>query len=208
MDVYFRRLQLVSAAFFSYSHGANDAMKTMGIITGVLFTARYLPEFRVPIWVIFAAHAAIGLGTMSGGWRIIRTMGARLTQAEAARRLLRRNRRRRFHPAGHLDRPAGVDDARDRRRDCRCRLGAAGQGGPLGFGDQHRLGLGAYDSGVGARRLDHVRSDTDFCAGRVRKSKSKGKRQKCGNRKVIAWPLLWATAFLQLPITDLIFSAS
>jgi PiT family inorganic phosphate transporter len=80
MDVYFRKLQLVSAAFFSYSHGANDAMKTMGIITGVLYTAHYLPEFRVPIWVIFAAHAAIGLGTMSGGWRIIRTMGARLTK--------------------------------------------------------------------------------------------------------------------------------
>jgi len=80
MDVYFRRLQLVSAAFFSYSHGANDAMKTMGIITGVLVTAGYLQSFQVPIWVIFAAHTAIGLGTMSGGWRIIRTMGARLTK--------------------------------------------------------------------------------------------------------------------------------
>ncbi|HTM50074.1 MAG TPA: inorganic phosphate transporter [Bryobacteraceae bacterium] len=80
MDVYFRRLQLVSAAFFSYSHGANDAMKTMGIITGVLVTAGYLNSFHVPVWVIFAAHTAIGLGTMSGGWRIIRTMGARLTK--------------------------------------------------------------------------------------------------------------------------------
>ena len=80
MDVYFRRLQLVSAAFFSYSHGANDAMKTMGIITLVLVTSGHLSTFRVPIWVIFAAHSAIGLGTMSGGWRIIRTMGARLTK--------------------------------------------------------------------------------------------------------------------------------
>src|SRR5439155_23444738 len=80
MDVYFRRLQLLSAAFFSYSHGANDAMKTMGIITGVLVTAGYLRSFQVPIWVIFAAHTAIGLGTMSGGWRISRTMGARLTK--------------------------------------------------------------------------------------------------------------------------------
>ncbi len=80
MDVYFRRLQLVSAALFSYSHGANDAMKTMGIITGLLVTSGYLTTFRVPIWVIFSAHAAIGLGTMSGGWRIIRTMGARLTR--------------------------------------------------------------------------------------------------------------------------------
>jgi len=80
MDVYFRRLQLASAAIFSYSHGANDAMKTMGIITGLLVTSGYLATFRVPVWVIFSAHAAIGLGTMSGGWRIIRTMGARLTK--------------------------------------------------------------------------------------------------------------------------------
>jgi len=80
MDVHFRRLQLVSAGFFSYSHGANDAMKTMGIITSVLVTGGYLSTFQVPVWVIFAAHAAIALGTMTGGWRIIRTMGARLTK--------------------------------------------------------------------------------------------------------------------------------
>ena len=80
MDSYFRRLQLVSAAMFSYSHGTNDAQKTMGIIAGVLFTSNLIPEFRVPVWVIFAAHAAIGLGTLSGGWRIVRTMGARLTR--------------------------------------------------------------------------------------------------------------------------------
>jgi inorganic phosphate transporter, PiT family len=80
MDVYFRRLQLLSAAVFSYSHGANDAMKTAGIITGVLVTAKYLTEFHVPLPVIFAAHAAIALGTLSGGWRIIHTMGGRLTR--------------------------------------------------------------------------------------------------------------------------------
>ncbi len=80
MDVYFRRLQLVSAAIFSYSHGTNDAQKTMGIITGVLVTANYLPEFRVPVWVILAAHAAIAAGTMCGGWRIVKTMGTRLTR--------------------------------------------------------------------------------------------------------------------------------
>jgi inorganic phosphate transporter, PiT family len=80
MDVYFRRLQLLSAAIFSFAHGTNDAQKTMGIITGVLVSAQYLPTFEVPIWVVFAAHAAIGLGTLSGGWRIIRTMGGRLTR--------------------------------------------------------------------------------------------------------------------------------
>ena len=80
MDVYFRKLQLFSAAVFSYSHGANDAMKTAGIITSVLVTAGYLTTFDVPLYVIFAAHAAIALGTLSGGWRIIHTMGGRLTR--------------------------------------------------------------------------------------------------------------------------------
>jgi PiT family inorganic phosphate transporter len=80
MDVWFRKLQLVSAAIFSYAHGTNDAQKTMGIITGVLFASGYLATLSVPTWVIFAAHAAIGLGTLSGGWRIVRTMGGRLTR--------------------------------------------------------------------------------------------------------------------------------
>lgn len=80
MDKWFRKLQLVSAAFFSYSHGANDAQKTMGIITGVLFTSKVIPEFAVPQWVIFAAYLAIAMGTLSGGWRIIHTMGGRLTR--------------------------------------------------------------------------------------------------------------------------------
>jgi PiT family inorganic phosphate transporter len=80
MDVYFRQLQLVSAAAFSYSHGTNDAQKTMGIITGVLVATKYLPRFEVPIWVILAAHAAIALGTMSGGWRIVHTVGSRITK--------------------------------------------------------------------------------------------------------------------------------
>src|SRR5688572_26670047 len=80
MDVYFRKLQLLSAAIFSFAHGTNDAQKTMGIITGVLFTSGMLSTLDVPIWVIFAAHAAIGLGTLSGGWRIVRTMGGRLTR--------------------------------------------------------------------------------------------------------------------------------
>jgi len=80
MDVYFRRLQLLSAAAYSYSHGTNDAQKTMGLITGVLFTAGYLKSFVVPVWVILAAHAAIALGTLSGGWRIVHTMGTRITR--------------------------------------------------------------------------------------------------------------------------------
>ena len=80
MDVYFRRLQLLSAAAFSYSHGTNDAQKTMGIVTGVLVTGGFLKSFEVPVWVILSAHAAIALGTMFGGWRIIHTMGSRITR--------------------------------------------------------------------------------------------------------------------------------
>jgi PiT family inorganic phosphate transporter len=80
MDWYFRRLQLVSSALLSFSHGANDAQKTAGIITGVLVTSGLLTKFEVPAWVIFAAYGAISLGTLSGGWRIVHTMGSRLTR--------------------------------------------------------------------------------------------------------------------------------
>jgi PiT family inorganic phosphate transporter len=92
IDKYFRRFQLVSAAAYSLSHGTNDAQKTMGIIVGLLFASRELfREFpvgafhlttaaEIPIWVILSAHAAIALGTMAGGWRIVKTMGSRLTK--------------------------------------------------------------------------------------------------------------------------------
>jgi len=82
VDRWFRRLQLLSAAFFSLNHGANDAQKTMGIIAGVLFTAGYIQTFYIPFWVILAAHAAIGLGTLAGGWRIIHTMGSKITKLQ------------------------------------------------------------------------------------------------------------------------------
>ncbi len=80
MDTYFRKLQLLSAAAFSLSHGSNDAQKTAGLITGVLFTSRMIPTFEIPDWVLMASYTAIALGTLSGGWRIVRTMGARLTR--------------------------------------------------------------------------------------------------------------------------------
>jgi PiT family inorganic phosphate transporter len=81
VDGLFRRLQLFSAAAYSFGHGTNDAQKTMGIIAILLFSSGYLgPEFYVPVWVILSAHAAIALGTLAGGWRIVRTMGMRLTK--------------------------------------------------------------------------------------------------------------------------------
>jgi len=79
----FRRLQLVSAALYSLGHGTNDAQKTMGIVAILLFTNGYLgPEFYVPRWVILGAHTAIALGTMAGGWRIVKTMGMRITKLQ------------------------------------------------------------------------------------------------------------------------------
>jgi len=82
VDKLFRRLQLLSAAAYSLGHGTNDAQKTMGIIAGLLFTAGYLKEFTIPIWVILAAHAAIALGTLTGGWRIVHTMGSKITKLQ------------------------------------------------------------------------------------------------------------------------------
>jgi PiT family inorganic phosphate transporter len=94
VDRWFRRAQLGSAAAFSLSHGTNDAQKTMGIIAGLLVANQrlfadsasplhfmYLPDLKkVPIWIILSAHAAIALGTLTGGWRIVRTMGTRITK--------------------------------------------------------------------------------------------------------------------------------
>lgn len=83
VDKYFRRLQLVSASFYSLGHGGNDAQKTMGIIAVLLFSTGYLKgEFHVPYWVIILCHLAMGLGTMAGGWRIVKTMGMRITKLQ------------------------------------------------------------------------------------------------------------------------------
>jgi len=82
LDQLFRRLQLVSAGLYSLGHGGNDAQKTMGIITGLLVSGGYLPTFDVPLWVILISHAAIALGTMFGGWRIVKTMGTKITKLQ------------------------------------------------------------------------------------------------------------------------------
>jgi len=84
LDRHFRRLQLLSAAAYSFGHGTNDAQKTMGIVAGVLFTAGILDRFYIPFWVVLMAYAAIALGTLSGGWRIVRTMGMKITKLKPA----------------------------------------------------------------------------------------------------------------------------
>ncbi|MDP2864927.1 MAG: inorganic phosphate transporter [Elusimicrobiota bacterium] len=81
VDHWFRKGQLLSAAAYSLGHGGNDAQKTMGIIAGLLFSAGYLgTEFHVPLWIVLSCHATIALGTMSGGWRIVKTMGNKLSK--------------------------------------------------------------------------------------------------------------------------------
>jgi PiT family inorganic phosphate transporter len=81
VDKYFRKLQLVSAALYSLSHGSNDAQKTIGIITILLFTNGLLGStFYVPFYVIIMSHAVIALGTLLGGWKVIRTLGMRVTK--------------------------------------------------------------------------------------------------------------------------------
>ena len=77
---YFRKLQLISSSFYSLGHGTNDAQKTMGIIALLLFTSGYISSFYVPKWVILTSHASIALGTYFGGWKIIKTMGIKITK--------------------------------------------------------------------------------------------------------------------------------
>ena len=81
VDHLFRKGQLLSAALYSLGHGGNDAQKTMGIIAGLLFSSGFLTgEFHIPLWVVLSCHGAIALGTMFGGWRIVKTMGQRVAK--------------------------------------------------------------------------------------------------------------------------------
>lgn len=80
MDTWGRRMQLVSASLYSLGHGGNDAQKTMGIIAVLLFSTGHMREFHVPLWIVLSCHAAMGLGTLFGGWRIVKTMGMKITK--------------------------------------------------------------------------------------------------------------------------------
>ncbi len=156
----FRRGQLISAAAYSLGHGTNDAQKTMGIIAGALFTVpqyRYLVsdavgKLAIPFWIVLLAHAAIGLGTLSGGWRIVHTMGSRITRlqpiggfaAEAAGAITLFRRGSFRHP--------GFDHAYNHWRDRRRRLIAPASLGALECCRKNRLGVDLDDTGVGVDR--------------------------------------------------------
>ena len=139
----FRRLQLVSAAFMAFSHGSNDAQKTMGVVTLALISSHLLPsQAAVPLWVVLSSAIAMALGTAVGGWRIIKTMGSKLVDltpahgfaAETAAATV-------ILIATHLGLPISTTHV-----IASSILGVgrdpAGQKRALGHGDQHHAGLG------------------------------------------------------------------
>jgi PiT family inorganic phosphate transporter len=80
INLWSRRLQLLSAALYSLGHGGNDAQKTMGIIAGLVYTSGHMETFHIPLWVVLSAYSVIALGTLSGGWRVIKTMGQKIVR--------------------------------------------------------------------------------------------------------------------------------
>ncbi len=159
VDVCSAKGQLVSAALYSLGHGGNDAQKTMGIIMALLIAGGVMrPDTELSLthwntaWIILSCHAAMGIGTAFGGWRIVKTMGMKITKlkpvggfcaetAGAATLFM-------AHPFGH----SGLDHPHDYRRDCRRRRDHETLGDQMGGGRANRLGVDLYDSGLGTDR--------------------------------------------------------
>ena len=153
VDRAFRILQFVSASLYSLGHGGNDAQKTMGIIAVLLYSQGHLgKEFSVPFWVVLACQAAMALGTLMGGWRIVRTMGLRITRLTPMQGFCAETGGRRDAVHRDLARGSRLDHAHHHRRHRRRRRGAAGLGGALERGEFDRLCLGDHDSRLGRRR--------------------------------------------------------
>ena len=157
VDRWFRRLQFVSAAAYSLGHGGNDAQKTMGIIWMLLIAAGYAAQADpLPFWVVIACQAAMGLGTLFGGWRIVKTMGMRITKlrpqggfcasASGAATLFLATGL--GIPVSTTHTITGVD----RRR----RLGAEALRSALGRRGQHRVGVDLHHSVLGVHRRHRV----------------------------------------------------
>ena len=151
----FRALHLVSSAAYSLSHGLNDAQKTMGIITVLLYSTGYLHgEFHVPHWVAISCYIAIGLGTLTGGWRIIETMGTRITKlsqhqgfsASTGGSIMMLHRLLARHP--------GLDHAHHHRLRHRRRRRPPRLGGPLGRRGQRHARLGHHHPRLGGGGRD------------------------------------------------------
>jgi PiT family inorganic phosphate transporter len=80
VNVWSKRMQFASAALYSLGHGGNDAQKTMGIIASLVYSSGHMKEFHIPLWIVLSAHTAIAMGTLSGGWRIVKTMGQKIVK--------------------------------------------------------------------------------------------------------------------------------
>ena len=141
----------LSAAFMAFSHGSNDAQKTMGIMTLALFTAGVIPTVEVPLWVILLSATAISLGTAAGGWRIIKTMGQKVVKLDPVHGFAAETTAATIILDRVALRDAGVDDPRHLERDHGRRLEHPAVGRPLGRRRQHRDRLGPDDPRVGAR---------------------------------------------------------
>ena len=140
----FRRLQIVSAAFMAFSHGSNDAQKTMGVVTLALISGHLLPgTAAVPLWVILSSAAAMALGTAVGGWRIIKTMGSKLVDLTPAHGFAAETGGGGRDPDRHAPGPADLHHPRHRLLDFGGGRDPPGQQRALGHGDQHPAGLGA-----------------------------------------------------------------
>jgi Phosphate transporter family len=138
VDRNFRQLQLLSAALYSLRHGGNDAQKTMGVIAILPYSGGYLTGgFHAPLWVVLSCQTAMALGTLSGGWRIVRTMESRITHLTPMQGWWRKRAARR-HCLPPLARCSGVDDAHDYRRHYRGWFGAPPFCGTLGCGRRYR----------------------------------------------------------------------
>ncbi len=156
VDKLFRKLQLLSAAAYSLGHGGNDAQKTMGVVAGALYTAGVLSKedfkgnwghWHWPI--ILAAHTAIALGTYFGGWRIVHTMGSKITKLKPVGGFCAEDGGRDhavwYRAGGH----SGEHHAHDYGSDYRCRDHAPAFRGALGRGTANCVGVGADDSSIG-----------------------------------------------------------
>ena len=153
VDQKFRVLQLCSAALYSIGHGANDAQKTMGIIASLLFAKGLLGStFYVPFWVVLSCQLAMALGTLVGGWRIVKTMGSRITRLKAGSRFLRRDRGSDDPLFGDVVRGSGVDDAYNHRRHHGSRGCAQGLGSSLGHCRKYHHRLGDHAARRGSDR--------------------------------------------------------
>jgi PiT family inorganic phosphate transporter len=80
INLWSKRLQFVSAALYSLGHGGNDAQKTMGIIASLMYSSGHMKEYHIPLWIVLSAHTAIAMGTLTGGWRIVKTMGQKIVK--------------------------------------------------------------------------------------------------------------------------------